>query len=444
MERQGKKLNRGEFVGAAAAGAVGLGIGAAGGTLIGRSTADDAGSSGAAATKGGEIRTVRIGSPIPLTSASSGDGEQMKNGFELAIEELNAQSAVTGLKIEHTVVDTEIYTPDGIQSGFNRVINEKVDAIALGYVGIVEPANDLAAAYGAPYLHANTQEVGVEAVRNDPDKYGMIFQVDPSEIWYGRNFIRVLNELADAGQWKPPARSLFVIEGDYPYSQTISKAAQDAARESGWDVVGVEVVSSPVTDWRPVLRKIRGAKAAAVMNTYQLPPEVAAFAKQFVADPVDALVYLQYAPSVPEFMELAGDAANGFFWSTPSGTYNDDVANTFRAKYEEKFGAAPGLSIAGICYDQVHILARAWQSVRDPRDFPAVVAAIRGMIHRGVNGGYYLNNDGQRGLVYPVETLDPSLGQAHLHFQIQNGQHKVVWPPPFVDGEYERAPWQRA
>ena len=43
---------------------------------------------------------------------------------------------------------------------------------------------------------------------------------------------------------------------------------------------------------------------------------------------------MQYGPSQPEFLELAGDLAEGYIWSTVLGVYNDERGAEFRAKYE--------------------------------------------------------------------------------------------------------------
>jgi hypothetical protein len=46
-----------------------------------------------------------------------------------------------------------------------------------------------------------------------------------------------------------------------------------------------------------------------------------------------ALVYIQYGPSQPEFLTIAGPAAEGFVWSTVLGVYNDAQGAAFRKKY---------------------------------------------------------------------------------------------------------------
>lgn len=100
-------------------------------------------------------------------------------------------------------------------------------------------------------------------------------------------------------------------------------------------------------------------------------------------------------------------------------------------------------SHAGIAYDEVHLLAQAWSSVDNPREFRAVAERLRRSRYRGVNGAYSLDNERQSGLAYPDMTNDPSLSQAHLVFQVQHGQHRIVAPAPYEESSFRTPPWCR-
>ena len=170
-----------------------------------------------------------------------------------------------------------------------------------------------------------------------------------------------------------------------------------------------------------------------------LPGELAAFQRQAAACLPGAVLYAIYAPSVPEFLEIAGPGAEGTVWATVTGTYEDSIGRRFRADYADAFGQLPGWSHAGIAYDEIHLLARAWMSVPQPRDFAAVSVELRHVRYRGVNGSYFLDNAEQSGLGYPDTTRDPSLGQAHLVLQVQDGAHRIISPAPYAESRF-RAP----
>jgi branched-chain amino acid transport system substrate-binding protein len=429
-------LNRTKFLGVAA-----TGIAAAGGLGFAGHTKTKARPQTAAAIRAS--KPYLIGSPFPLHSFYAADGNQMKNGSGLAIDEINSSGGIAGRKISRIVIDADVATPEGVTTAFKKLVSAKVDAILVGYIQVDAPSYDIAAAYGAPYVHGNTLDAGVQRVKADPKKYYNIFNVDSTEVHYGTNFPLYLDRLARSGQFRPRAKTIHFIEGDLGYSQNISHAGQEAFKKAGWNIVGVEKVVTPTNDWTPVIGKLHSKNAAVVMNCHPAPADLAQFMKQFAANPTNALVYLQYGPSVPQFLQLAGKSANGAIWSTVVGTYNDAYGRAFQAKYKAKYKSDPGFANAGQCYDEVYMLASAWGKVGDPRNFRAVCNVLRTQVHRGVSGSFYLNRPGQYNLLYPFETNDPSLGEAHLYFQIQNGKQTIIFPSPYAEAGYKKAPWQK-
>ncbi|MBB4663041.1 ABC transporter substrate-binding protein [Conexibacter arvalis] len=436
-------VSRRQFLGAlggAAAGGVIAGGGAGG--LVGAKVAD--GESGGGGGSGGRVadgRPIVIGALFPLTGSVAQDGRQMRNGATLAVEEINAAGGVAGRPLELRVLDTDVSAPEAVSASCRRLVDARVDAVVAGYLIGFKPAFDILPRYGAPFVHVSAQQAQVDVVAGDPERYRMVFQACPPETVYGENFVPFLDALAEGGGWRPSAQTIFVVEGDTPYSQHITSTVLEAIADSGWTVAGRERIISPINDWGAVLAKIRSAKPGVVMNTHFFSADLAAFARQFAANPTDALVYLQYGPSVPEFIELAGSAADGIVWSANVAVLPDALGRAFERRYEERFDEPAGFSNSASAYDEIHLLARAWGEVGDTRDFDRVCDALRAMIHRGVTGGYQMDGRGASVRSYPDETPDSSLGQAHLFFQVQEGRHVAIAPAPYVRGSFEPARW---
>jgi branched-chain amino acid transport system substrate-binding protein len=387
-------------------------------------------------------RPYLIGSAFPLSGASSGDGIEMRNGSALAIAEINARGGIAGRPVEQLVVDMEMTTADGVVSALRRLVDAEVDAITTGYAF----AEDVGAyrdvsAYGCPLLNTMTSEAQADWVREERDRLGRVFQAGPTEIHYGTGFVRFLDTLRAAERWTPPNRRLVFVETPVAGGHTTLPATIERAERAGWSVDSLITVPAYGADWSTTLAEIRRGAPAAVMVAHFVPSEMAAFQRAFAADPTDTLVYGVYAPSVPEFLDLAGPAAEGVVWSTMTGLYNDRIGADFARRYWEAFGLKPGRSLAGISYDQVNVLTSAWARVGNPRAFDAVAEELRRITHRGVNGTYSLGSDGQAGLSYPDDTPDPSLGQAHLVLQVQDGAHRILDPLPYADGSFVLPPW---
>ena len=446
MADEEQNISRRQFMtGAGAVGAGGLVVGGAAGVLIGRGTK----SSGSSTTVAANASTPKdtpylIGSPYPTTGPYAADGVQMTNGTQLAIDEINAAGGIAGRPIKRVIVDTIINSPQGVTAAFTSLVSKNVDAIVGGYVQVDAPTYEIVPPYGAPYLHGNTLQEGVDKVIADPSRYHMIFNVDPTEVWYGRGFPAFLATLTQSGKLKPSTKTMTAIQSDLVYSQTIASAANTAVKTAGYTPSSVIKVVTPVSDWTATISALHAAKPGIVFNADPAPADQAAFMKQFVANPTNSLVYLQYGPSIPEFLTLAGASANGAVWSTVVGNVEDSLGQQFNAKYQAKYGQPPGRDQAPQGYDTIYLLAAAWGAVGDARNFPAVCDAIRTTVHRGVCGTINMNRPGQYTLPYPEPIADPSLGMAHLYFQIQNGQHKIIYPPLYAQAEYQRPAWIKA
>jgi branched-chain amino acid transport system substrate-binding protein len=223
----------------------------------------------------------------------------------------------------------------------------------------------------------------------------------------------------------------------------ISKSVQKAIAESGgkWVLGPVTDIQFPVQDWSPVLRALHESDAGVMFIDHWVAAELAAFCQQFTADPVKgSLVYLQYGPSQPEFLKLAGGSAEGMVWGTVIGTHADPKAQEFRAKYMKRFGDNMGIVYTGSGYDTVKLLASVWAKV-DPANFDAVGAAIRKAKYEGVCGTYTFDRPEQAPLVHPWQTEDVKAGISHLLLQVQNGQHKIIAPEELAEVKIKPAPW---
>lgn len=382
---------------------------------------------------------LRIGSAFPLHGPASNDGQEMLNGSALAIAEINGRGGIGGRPVEQVVVDIDIFSASGVLLAFQQLFAADIGAITSGYLlaeGSMDAARELAAAYGAPYLHAMTSEAQAQIVRDNQAQHRAVFQVCPTELHYGPGFIRFLNELRETRSWLPRSRRLVFVETPLPSGQMVNRLTTRLAERSGWQITAIETVPALDADWPAVVGRIGRLDPAAIMITDFLAAELAAFQRLIVRRAPQALVYAVYAPSVPEFLKLAGSAAEGLVWATMTGTYSDPLGQHFADQYTRAFGQPPGRSHAGIAYDEVHLLAQAWMSVPDPLHFSAVAQQLRRIRYRGVNGAYYLDNPEQSGLAFPDVTPDPSLGQAHLVFQVQNGSHRIISPPPYAEGSF--------
>jgi branched-chain amino acid transport system substrate-binding protein len=399
-----------------------------------------AGSSTAAAPTG---QPIVIGGPFAQTGpAGIADHKDCWNGAQMAIDEINAAGGVKGRPLKLEVTDIDMLTPEGVQTSFQTLADKKVDAIVSPFVITYQPALDVSAAANIPYLSGGTSSPTVAAAKANPDKYWNFVQ-DPSEAYYGSGFIQSLDKLVEKGSWTPKNNKVDLVVGDSEYNQLIGKGAKEqiAASAGKWKV-GIEeqVTGGQLSDWSAVIQKLKKSDAGVIMIDHWVGAELAGFAQQFSADPVaGSLVYLQYGPSQPEFLDIAGDAAEGFYWGTVIGVPNVGKGADFRKAYAAKYPDTTfGIVYTGWCYDMVQMLKLAWTAV-DPSDTKGVVAFLKANPYDGTTGHIDFSN--VEAPVYPDNVDAADKGVTHLLFQVQGGKHVIVLPDEYKEGDYVTPPW---
>jgi branched-chain amino acid transport system substrate-binding protein len=427
------------LAGMGAAGVGGLVVGGAGGYLL---APKDSGSSSSGGTASDE--PLKVGLVAPITGPYSGDGQEMSRGNQLGVEALNARGGVAGRQVEVVTADVSDLSPENYVKAAQRLTGqENVAAVFSGYCSNDSSEFRTYADAGVPMVHFNTLQDNVDYVTDN--NITNIYQGCPSEIWYGRGFVPLMQTWIEAGIWKPSSKTAAVVTSNDSYSISIANALSEDIKKIGWTVPIFEQVTAPTADWGPVLSKIRANPPGLIFVTDYIAGDLASFAKQFATAPTQSLLYQQYGPSIPEYLQLAGDAANGVIWSTTIGTLPDQMGDDFLKLYQQKFNAQAGLSQAGCQYDIVQMWAGAAALAGDPYNFAQVNKLLKQTIYRGVNGIYRLTSpELPNQLVvppYPDLIDDPSLAMPHLTYQIQNLKQVAISPVPYAAGKLELPPW---
>ena len=421
------------------AGAGGAVAGLVVGGLAGNALAPKSTTTSGTSSKG-SLKVVGI---FPTGGSIASDGKEMANGVKMAVDEINARGGLIGYNLNYVEIDDKDSSTDQITTAFNRAVSvEKPDVIFSGYHLASGPEFDIVANAGLLYYNVNTQIAWVQRYTGNPSKYWGIFQCDPTESWYGQGFAYWVDGAYNQGQLNVHAKTCSIISGKSAYGTVIATGFETQIKQLGWTVVSNDGVSEgSVPDWGPVLSKVKQLAPSVLFTSDFSPADDAAMAKAWAATPTRTLVYQQYGPSVPDYLTLAGPAANGIVWATVLGLLPDKIGNDFRARYQAKYGAQPGWANAGGCYDEVNVWAAAVAAAGNPKDYKAVAKATESVIWRGTTGSISFVN--HTGVQFPAGTPDASLGQPHIIVQIQNGVQKVVSPEPFTSGTFVLPAWMQ-
>ena len=399
-------------------------------------------------------KPVVVGSALPMSEFAAADGIEFKRGLDLAAKEINALGGVLGRPVEIVVEDTGRMGADNVSQAMQRLIDRsEASAIINGYnIGTNMIELDVTADADIIFIHYNTLILHNERVKSDPNRYYGCFQGDPPEYWYGPGFVKFLASLEELGSWSRPNNKIAVIPSANEYSIVIANAIRNTAPEFGFEISLFETVPFPNNQWGPVLAKLRADPPAAIAITHFLPQDLAQFMLQFVPDPTNSLIYMQYGPSLPAFREIGGEAVNGTLYSTVIGVLPDEFAAKFRADYLAAYGPNSAPLTGSQTYDGLWHWALAAAISGGPGDAydseqnRKVAAAMNSLVYRGVNGTCRYIPGEQSAYCYPTQAADPSLAMPHQYRQHQDYRHQsvLVAPALYKTADFVMPPWIKA
>ncbi|MEP5698903.1 MAG: ABC transporter substrate-binding protein, partial [Sneathiella sp.] len=319
---------------------------------------------------------VKIGVLAPLTGANASDGEEYVRGVKWAVKETNANGGIAGHTFEVVTADVKDHSAANVSSATERLLGtDGVHAILTGYASLSMFEVDLMAEANMPYLSAGPSPQFAAIVAKAPDNYNCCWSFSADFKGYVTDVRPAIEAFAAQGKFSLKKKTVAIISSDNPYSKTISEGMKAGFKETGWTVTTDELVPfGPISDWRPILAKIRDNEPEIIINTDYIPSNAALFMNQFQEKPSNSVVFLQYAPLVPEFAKLAGKNANGVLYNAIGATLNVEAwprGHEVSKGYQREYGLASGPYGTGL-YEMTHIYFDALKKVGDPTDHTAI------------------------------------------------------------------------
>jgi branched-chain amino acid transport system substrate-binding protein len=381
-------------------------------------------------------KPILIGCPLPLTGPYASDGEQMQMALELAVAEQNATGGLLGRKLELKFGDVGGLEAEKIKAVGERLIGAGVDVVITGYDdGGVD--TKVFGQYDVPYLHGNAMVLCTEPVAQNPEQYWNCFQYTYNDRDYGVDASANLFNIPQEIGWTPPNKKIAIIKVDYAYNVMPADEFARRVEKLGYEVVVNETTQFGVAEWGPILSKIETSQPAYV-TFWNLDPTDAArfmmqFSDRFGDDGLNALVYMQYTPSIPEFLELAGDAANGLIWVGSAGNSGAKF-EAYQKRWVDKFKKEPAGLYAVATRDAFDLWVQAVQRAGCVDCYREVARNMREAPYDGMAATYVFNPHDQSALL--GEYLMPL-----VWYQIWDGKSIQTGPKRFKEAQYRTPPW---
>ena len=408
----------------------GVGVGLIALTLAGCSapTGESSGSSA-----GSEIS---LGVLAPLTGTSAADGLLMVEGAKLAATEINKAGGVNGHKVKVVAQDTKDQSAAAVTTAVSALTSDpNVVGVFTAYASTTNFEINLLAKAHMPYIIGGNTAQTAGIVSPNPSKFPTIWSVAPTYAGYNTDFPARLKEWDADGTFPLRNKKAFIISSDNPFSNGIADGMKSTLVKDGWTVTGPDTQPfGSIDDWTTEISKIHAVDPSVVINLDYQTANAASFMTQFSQNPTKSMVFLQYAPTVPQFEELAGDAANGVISNlpfsplpkTPAGKHAIDA---FGAAYK----TSPGLN--GVTtYVEVKLWEAAAKKVGDPTKTLKVGKEIGklkmttafGLVHFDQKTHLAVAGGG---------------GLSMTYYQVQDKKEVLIYPKSAAEGKFETPSW---
>lgn len=385
-------------------------------------------------------KTTKIGVLVPLGGSFASDTQQVVDAAGLATGKLNKAGGVCGkdarYKFEIVKGNTNNQESSAVISAAQLLNTTKdLNFVMTSYASTSNFEIDLMAKNKMPYLMSANSAQTAKIVGKNPSKYPTIWSRVPSYDAYSTKLPVVLNDLEKAGKVKfKHGKTAYIIASSDPFGGTIAGGLRNSFKKNGWKVIAYDKVPyGAVTNWQTTLTRIKQQVPDVIVNTDSTAADGASFTNQFAASPTSSLVFLQYAPSIPQYLELTGDNGNGVIYNMLGGEIPTiPSAKQITSEYTSKFGV-PGY-FAVVAYTQAMLYAHCLHEVGDPTDRLGIGRCFGNLNIQTPSG--VLTFDQKTHLAIEGEKAMPI-----LFYQIQDGKRIVISPDQYAAAKFQLPKW---
>ncbi|MFC3861283.1 branched-chain amino acid ABC transporter substrate-binding protein [Deinococcus antarcticus] len=274
------------------------------------------------------LTNIKIASISPLSGPSSNQGLQLKNGTQLAINDMKAEFAKAGLSVTLVAYDDQADPATGTAAARRAVADKNI----LGVVGTLNSGVAIpASAAMAPSHLAMVSPVNTNEKVTDRGLKNMnrVCARDDAQGPAGGEF--VVKNLK--------AKKVYVLNDKTPYGQGLADQAEKAMKAAGATIVQSEGVAAEERDFTALITKIQALKPDAIYFG-GLYGQVGPFLKQVRDKGINTPVVGGDGFDSEDLIKLAGSGASNVYFTTVAPPVESvAAAKTLAANYQKTFGA---------------------------------------------------------------------------------------------------------
>jgi branched-chain amino acid transport system substrate-binding protein len=191
-------------------------------------------------------QTIKLGVITSLTGSQAAFGEAHKNGYSIALDEINAKGGVLGKKIEIDWYDDQS-KPDQAVQGVSKLVDQDHVSLLLGAYS----SENTKAIIGPVNTHQIPLLIPTATADNVMDsKSPWVFRICAGANDYARATLDFLKHNGNP-------KKIAIVYENTNFGQANMNAMKQQAQAAGLEIVAVESYEAKAPDYKAVLRRVK-------------------------------------------------------------------------------------------------------------------------------------------------------------------------------------------
>lgn len=379
---------------------------------------------------------ITIGVIGPLSGPAANSGISMRQAYEAAVAEVNEAGGIEingeASQINLIFEDSASRPEVGVSAAQKLLTRDNVDILVGDTIAssVTLAIMEVAPSFGKFMMSGQPVSIEIaKKIQSDPERFANFWKASFNSDAYADTLFSSISDLVEKGAIEPEDKQVAFVVEDTDYGKSNMEYTIPLFEEAGWTVSATETVPLGHADFYPLLSKLSGDAPDVLISIFTSVNSGIALVKQMEEQGLGSLHVAVYYPIRPEFLEGAGESANGLLW-TP--LFFDPVNNPEHKEFAEMFeemAGVPGNGDHAQGYCQMTMLLdniekagtiepAALSDAFAETDFECVIAR----------------------LVYNVETHTPKIGADFFPVpmaQIQDGVSFAIWPETTATSEFQ-------
>lgn len=339
--------------------------------------------------RGEQGTVIKIGAILPQTGPGAAFAEEITEGIELAVSEIN-QPGNPRVKVLYE--DSKNQPKEAI-TVYNKLVSTEAPPV------VIVALSSVAKALKPLAEPSKTAQVYIAVAIPNITDGEYTFRIYPEA-----SGMAGIMAQDNAARYDPKTSAVIYLNDEF--GLVSYQAYKEKFREGGGQVVFAESYELQQTDFRPLISKLKSVSPApSVIYLCGYGPSYGAVVKQLREQDVQSQLTADMTMGLPNTLEQVGSAAAGIRFV--DGFMSKELID----KYRKKFGQdkMPS-SYVGYAYDIIRLL----HHVAQQKHGEFTVDSVRdGLKHEksypGLMGKIKINNDGDSNLEFVVKCIDQNL-----------------------------------